>query len=305
MARAEESYVAGDLDGRARPRARERATSEREVECAGRLDERLQSIRLRGDDRRELTENALDLVAGIGRRLREPVVQLDDRERLDEQRLSRARRVMDDTGDLRACRCTNREHGTAAALGEKRLLQRLAHLVRACDARQLVTDAGASVAELVAQPAQERRGGITHVGSVFLDAPVDLVGKPGEAEVDRLDELGQHRLAKDALRLHRHSNRHGDRAQLVRSKHAAANGARSSTPHVADPGELWRVAVREHRHRGGGQRLAACHRRRIRRGRELAHERHAVVGRGEGCETIHDRPQLERGERRSVHNAPV
>ena len=57
--------------------------------------------------------------------------------------------------------------------------------------------------------------------------------------------------------------------------------------------------------RGRRQLVPALDRRRVGGRRELACERHAVVRRGEGCKTIDDRRQLERSERRSVHNAPV
>jgi len=90
------------------------------------------------DGRRQLAEYALDLFARVRRRFGQAIVQLDDGERLDEQRLSRARGVVHHAGHLRTSRGANGEDGPAAALGEKRFLQRVPHVVRPRDAGELV-----------------------------------------------------------------------------------------------------------------------------------------------------------------------
>ena len=76
----------------------------REVDRAGRLDERVSSAARSPTVARQLAQDPLDLVALGGRGLGLAVVQLDDLERLDEERLPRARCVVDDAAARFAAR---------------------------------------------------------------------------------------------------------------------------------------------------------------------------------------------------------
>ena len=246
MTGADEPHVVRDLDRCAAPGPREPAARERQVERAGRLDEHVQRVGLRRDGRRELAEDALDLLARVRRSLGQAVVQLDDGERLDEERLPGARRVVHHSRHLRTSRRANGEHGPAAALGEERLLQRVLHVARARDARELVAHARAAVAQLGAQLAQQRRRRVADIRPVLLDPAVDLVGEPAEARVDGLEERGEHRLAQDALRLEGDPDRDRDRPQLVGTQQPAAARPFGGRAHVADPGELRRGVGGQH-----------------------------------------------------------
>ena len=67
----------------------------------------------RADLVRELAQDARHLLALRALGLPQPVRVLDDRERLDEQRLPGARAVVDDPGHARARRRSQREDGSA------------------------------------------------------------------------------------------------------------------------------------------------------------------------------------------------
>ena len=99
-----------------------------EVEL-GQRPERLEQQRAVGaDERRQLVEDpALLLVDGrLG--LAPGVAQLDDHQRLDEQRLAAARRVVDDALDLGPRLGPDRDHVPAVAERHDRLLERAAEL---------------------------------------------------------------------------------------------------------------------------------------------------------------------------------
>ena len=75
--------------------------------------ERDQRLRLACDERGEVAEDPRHLVALGDLGFAQPVRVLDRRERLDEQRLPRARRVVHDPRHAAAGRCLEREHGPA------------------------------------------------------------------------------------------------------------------------------------------------------------------------------------------------
>ena len=104
MARADEAHLVRDLDRRAAP-ARDTAprASARSI-ARRRLDDRLERVRPLADRARELAQDPLDLLALGARDLRVPVVQLDDLERLDEERLAGVGRVVDDARDVARAR---------------------------------------------------------------------------------------------------------------------------------------------------------------------------------------------------------
>ena len=78
------------------------------------------------------------LLALGARSLRLPVAELDDRERLDEQRLPAVGDVVDDPRHVAPGACLDREHGAAAALRDELFLQVLAQATRAGEPLQLV-----------------------------------------------------------------------------------------------------------------------------------------------------------------------
>ena len=185
MARAEQPHLVADLDRRAAPAPGERAASEREVDRRGRLDQQLERRRALADGGRELAEDPLR--PPRARRRRPPTGGCSARPPGTARRTasgpSRRRR-----GRFRA-RCSASSPSppapAAAALGDEVLLQVLAEARRAREPAQLVGDALPAVAQLAAELAKTRRGGVSKVGAVLLDAAADLLGERGERRVDR------------------------------------------------------------------------------------------------------------------------
>ena len=188
--------------------------------------------------RGQLAQDPLDLLALGARGLGEAVVQLDDRERLDEQRLPRARGVVDDARHAAARRrpCTA-STGRPAALGDELLLQVLGSSASAPPG-ELGRDALAAAAQLAAQPPQLRRGVVAQVGAVLLDRALDrrraatrAPGRSAAAEESRRASPGVRRAASATAT----ATRHG--AQIRRPQRAAARGELRRVAHVGDPRE--------------------------------------------------------------------
>ena len=140
MPRAEQPHLLGRLDGRAVPAAGQGPAGEHDVERSCRLDERRQRVCPRAGRRGEVAEDALGLLALGARGLGLAVAQLDDLERLDEERLPRAGRVVDDPLHAAACARLEREHRPAAALRDEVLLEVVADAPRARQSPQLLDD---------------------------------------------------------------------------------------------------------------------------------------------------------------------
>ena len=172
------------------------------------------SCRAVADEPRELAQDPLDLLALGARRLGEPVVQLDDRERLDEERLPGAGRVVDDARHLAARGRLHREHRPPAPLGDEALLQELAELARPRDARELLGHALLAVAQLGAEPPKLRRGGVAQVGAVVRDASGRSTSRASRATA-RPASTRSRRSGASSLAVHEHAprlERHRDRA---------------------------------------------------------------------------------------------
>ena len=115
---------------------------------------------MRADERRELVEDPLDLLLLRELRLAPGVAQLDDDERLDEQRLAAAGRVVDDALDPALRLGLDRHDVAAVPERDDRLLEGAAELDRADERVQPAPQAIEGDADGRAQPAQARRGGV-------------------------------------------------------------------------------------------------------------------------------------------------
>ena len=139
--------------------------------------------------RRIRSTSSRSALAASDWRLRE----LDDVERLDEERLARVGGVVDDPGHAPAGTRLHREHRPAAAQGDELLLQVLAQLARADELLELVAHALPAGAQLAAQLAQLRRGVVAQVGAVLLDGAVDRLRDSRERRVDGVGECAEQR----------------------------------------------------------------------------------------------------------------
>ena len=264
MAGADQADLVGGLDRRAAPATRDEAAGEHQVDLGGRLDQGADVVGALADPGRQLPEDPLGLLALRARRLRLPVAQLDDLERLDEERLARARRVVDDAGNRAPRARLYGKHGPAAALGDEVLLEVLAYPAPARQPAQLVRDPATALAKLTAQAAELGRGRVLQVGAVGLDAAPDRLGQSAKARVDAGCQRVQQRrllrlLAERRARDEGTGNRRPDAAQLGGGEHPAAGRALGRGADVLDAVQRRLRGVCEQRDRLGGQRLPARH----------------------------------------------
>ncbi len=183
--------VVGGLDRAPAPAPRERAACECEVDGGQHLDGMVQLVRVRSDMTRELGEDARDLVALVALELAQPVRQLDDRERLDEQRLPGVARVVDDPGHRAARARAHGDHRATAALGDEVLLQvRLEVGIRGQRA-QPIAGAAPRGRELGAQRLQLGRGGVLDARRVQLQRALQHIHNACECLGDLGRALGQ------------------------------------------------------------------------------------------------------------------
>ena len=118
----------GGLGARRVHLARELGLGGPEVELGEGAERLAQRPGVRADQRRQLVEDALDLRLLGGLRLAPRVAELDDDQRLDEQRLAAARRVVDDALDPALRLGPDRHHVAAVAERDDRLLEGVAEL---------------------------------------------------------------------------------------------------------------------------------------------------------------------------------
>ena len=238
------------------------------------------------------------------------LLELDDLERLDEERLAGAGRVVDDARDRAPGAGLDGEDRPAAALRDEVLLQVLLHALAPRQPAQLVGDAAAALAKLPPQAAELGRGAVLQVGAVGLDPAPDRLGHAAEARVDRGRELVQQRRrlglpAQSRPRGERAGDRRPDAAELGRGEQAAEGGAVGRGANVLDPAQRWLDGGLDQRDRLGGQRLPA--RDLVRVGRRRQRPRHLGAGRGSGRagKSLRDRGELERGECGRIHGLSV
>ena len=148
-----------------------------QVEARERAERLTQLDGVRGDERRQLVEDPLDLLA-LGRLGLAPgVPELDRDERFDEQGLTAARRVVDDALDPAARLGLDRDHIAAVPQRDERLLER--------PARRLGLDEGleAPAQPVVGdpyrgpQPAETRRRAVEQLAD-RVEAPRERASEP-------------------------------------------------------------------------------------------------------------------------------
>ena len=241
MPRSDQPDRVGCANLRTAPASRENGASERKVDRAGRLHEHRKSGGLLADPRRELADDPLDLFPLGARRLGELVVELDDCERLDEERLPGARRIVHDPRHLAACADLHGQHRPSAALGDECLLQEIAKRARAGELRQLLDCSVTSFAQLRAKLPQQRRCVVAQVGAVLLDGGVDRSCDGRERGIDRFEQRAE--LLRGDARDQRLScgqrDVHGPRdpVQLVDAQAGPERSALRSVAHVVDSAE--------------------------------------------------------------------
>ena len=264
----------------ARPSSRvrgRRARSSRSI-CPVASTAAVRRERRLADGGRELPQDPLDLLTLRARRLRLAVGELDDVERLDEERLAGVGRIVNDPGHASAGARLDGQHGAAAAESDELLLQVLAELARADELLELVAHALPPGPELAAQLAELRRGVVAQVGAVLLDRSVDRLGHARERRVDCRRELAEERcrrLVESGAGAQRAGRGVGDAPQRLRRERAAEGGMRRLVPDVADLVERRLERLVQERDRLGRQRLPTRDLVRVGRGLELGCERGA------------------------------
>ena len=249
---------------RSAPAARERAAGDHEVELGGRADERDQRLRLGGDERGEVAEDPRHLVALGDLGLAQPVRVLDGRERLDEERLPRAGRVVHDPGHAPAGRRLQRQHGAAAALGDEVVLEVLGE-------RRVARDLAQPLGQLARGPRAARGAGgaaparpspCRSEPSSSTARPISSATESSETSMPATSSVSAGQVV--ARRERAASGRTGpdrplDQRQAPRVERAAARRALGGLGHVGDAAEIRLGRVVEQRDRLGRLLLAQAH----------------------------------------------
>ncbi len=257
------------------------------------------------DMARELGEDARDLVTLVALELAQPVGQLDDRERLDEQRLPGVARVVDDPRHGAARARAHGDHRATAALGDEVLLQvRLEVGIRG-EGAQPVAGPAPRGRELGAQRLELGRGGVLDARRVELQRAFQHIHDRRERLCDLGRALGQQRRRLGALgQMPAHTERRtrslGDRDERVDPERAASARVIGLVAHVMCPRHV-RRPERQEALRLGAQGLPQADLVSLRRWQQRLGERAAgregrVVGK-----PLANRGELEHVERMTVH----
>ena len=215
---------------------------------------------------RELGQDARDLVALVALELAQPVGELDDRERLDEQRLARVAGVVDDARHGAACARAHGDDGPAAALGDEILLQMRLEVGIRRERAQPVAGAPARRRELGAERLQLRRGRVLDARRIELERALEPVGDDRQ----RLGDLvGARRRAAAPLaalgqvpaHAERRARRLGDRDEPLGAERPAATRVIGVDAHVVRARHPRRALLDEHQ-RLGAERLPRARPRR-------------------------------------------
>ena len=113
----------------------------------------------------ERIEDAVDLVLLVELALPPAVVQLDDLERLDEERLTARRRVVDDPLQLSPGVRTHRHHVAAVPCGDDRVLEHRRVLAPADERVEPLHQPAVGDSHVSPDPAQFRTGGVQDVAA--------------------------------------------------------------------------------------------------------------------------------------------
>ena len=134
-----------------------------QVDRGGRLDRARDLLGSRADLVAERVEDAVDLVLLVELALAPAVVQLDDLERLDEERLTAGRRVVDDAWQLSSGVRAHRHDVAAVARGDDRVLEHRRVLAAADERVQPLHQPAVGDPHVAPDPAQFGAGGVQHV----------------------------------------------------------------------------------------------------------------------------------------------
>ena len=165
-------------------------------------------------------------------------------------------------------------------------------------------------AQLDAQLAELRRGGVPQIGAVVLDRPLDRLRERCERRVDRGGELAQERrnllgVVERGTRAESPADRVGHVSQRPRREHAAKRRVRGGVTDVVQAFERRFARRVEQRDRLGCQCLAPSDLAGIGGRRERARELCAVGTGGRVREPLRDRRKLECHERIGIHATSV
>ena len=139
----------------------------------------------------EHIQDALDLVLLVELALPPAVVELDDLQRLDEERLAAGRGVVDDARQLRAGVGANRDDVAAIARGDDRVLEHRGVLAAGDERIEPVHQPAVRDADLAPDAAELRAGRVEHVAA-GTDRAADVGFEVGKLR-QVIDELGQMR----------------------------------------------------------------------------------------------------------------
>ena len=165
-----------------------------EVEPGERVERLAERRGVGRDERRELVEDALDLLLLGDLRLAPGVAELDRDERLDEERLAAARRVVDDALDPRPRLGLDRHDVAPVAERDDRLLERAAQL-RADERVEAPAQPVVGDADRGPQAAEPRRGGVEQLAD-RVEAARERAAQRGQ----RVERRGRGRAAAAGAR---------------------------------------------------------------------------------------------------------
>src|SRR5262249_49914208 len=143
-----------------------------EIEVRKGINSLLDTLGLGTDLPGDLAKDALDLLLILTLQLADPVVQLDDYQRLDEQSGPARRLVVDDPANPAPEIGLDGHHIAVATGGDDRLLARSAEFAH--EGAEALLQALVGRAHVTAKPPQAGAGGVQHVALVVdhsLDAP--------------------------------------------------------------------------------------------------------------------------------------
>ena len=307
VARGDELDAVGRLDRTAAPAARERARGQREVDLGERLDGAVELAGVAPDVAGELGEDARDLVALVAFELAQAVRQLDDRERLDEQRLAGVARVMDDARHGGAGARAHGDDGPAAALGDEVLLEMRLQVGIGSERAQPVAGPPARGRELGAQRFELRRGRVLDARRIQLERALEAVGDDCQRLRDLTRAGSQERYPLGPLlEVPAHAERGarglGDRDEAVGAERSSASRVLGIRAHVVCARHPRRPLL--HEHEGlGAERLACAHLAGVGRGQQRLGERAAGREGRVVRQPLLNRGELEHVERVTVHHA--